>query len=192
MIDPATALSITSLVLQVVTMGKNLLGRSQQLYASASGALVQNLEIESAAKTLKALMDSLNTKLLPSEDCLDHAENRKRTFQRSSHNRWQAKEKSAQQRPDAASKASASRNVADMELRKLKDGLNITMEKLLQNLDTLKLGARHSRWQSFRQALRTVMNESELEQLENELDRFRDGINTALLVSLRLVLTFFD
>jgi hypothetical protein len=40
-------------------------------------------------------------------------------------------------------------------------------------------------WASFRQALSSVLNADEIRDLEQRLDRYQKGINSALLASLR-------
>lgn len=197
MVDPATALSITSLVLQVVTMGKTLINRTQELYKSASGALVENQEIELVGRSLSALMENLDLEfsmIEGSPDTLFEIDElflppRKRTsdLERShgGHNKGNGKETQLQELDNHSTVGTASKHDSDIVLSKLKRDLKSITGRLLGKLSMLRVDASMSKWQSFRQALRSVIAESELERLEDELNRIRNAIDTALLVSLR-------
>jgi ankyrin repeat protein/energy-coupling factor transporter ATP-binding protein EcfA2 len=70
-------------------------------------------------------------------------------------------------------------------LRELCTGCEEVSKKLLDVLEKLECEGGRSKWKSFRQALKTVWKESEIEALSKRLERYRGQIDTALLVSLR-------
>jgi vacuolar-type H+-ATPase subunit I/STV1 len=77
---------------------------------------------------------------------------------------------------------------ADAQLRTLSSGVDGILVELLNTLNSLKVDPQHTRWDSIRQSLRSTLKEAELEDLEKRLERYRQQIDTALLVSLRYVL----
>ncbi|EPE34009.1 hypothetical protein GLAREA_07022 [Glarea lozoyensis ATCC 20868] len=70
-------------------------------------------------------------------------------------------------------------------LHELCTGCEEVSKKLLDVLEKLECEGGRSKWKSFRQALKTVWKESEIEALSKRLERYRGQIDTALLVSLR-------
>jgi len=78
----------------------------------------------------------------------------------------------------------------DRELRKLCEGCRHVSGLLIEKLMSLKIESKSSgragrQWASFRQALSSVLNADEIRDLEQRLDRYQKGINSALLASLR-------
>jgi len=57
--------------------------------------------------------------------------------------------------------------------------------QLLEALEKLKVEGGSSKWKSFRQALRTIWTREHIENLEKQLDRFRQQLVISILVSLR-------
>jgi chromosome segregation ATPase len=60
------------------------------------------------------------------------------------------------------------------------DNLTVRLEKLKVEKD-----AKHRRWKSFRQALKSVWNEKDLNELAARLSGFRDQLQFHILVSLK-------
>lgn len=73
------------------------------------------------------------------------------------------------------------------ELTCLSQAVKQAADELLEKLETLKTSSKKQAWGSIRQALRSVMKESELKKLEERLDRYRKQLDTALLACLRKV-----
>jgi hypothetical protein len=61
--DPLTALSIASSVVQFVDFGSKLLSNSRKLYKSSHGILSENLDIEDVTQDLRSLLQGLKRKL---------------------------------------------------------------------------------------------------------------------------------
>jgi hypothetical protein len=57
--------------------------------------------------------------------------------------------------------------------------------ELLTALNKLKVGGKHAKWNSMRQALRTVMRKNKIDQLEKRLDRYRQELVANVLSRLR-------
>jgi len=61
--DPLTALSVASSVIQFVDFGSKLLSRSRQLYKSKEGVLTENFDVETITKDITTLVKGLKGKL---------------------------------------------------------------------------------------------------------------------------------
>jgi hypothetical protein len=75
----------------------------------------------------------------------------------------------------------------DVSLKNLCDSCISTAEELLAVLRKLRLQGRHEKWTSFRNALKTMLSENELNDLSRKLERYRRQLDTQLLASLRYV-----
>ncbi|CZR56317.1 uncharacterized protein PAC_06205 [Phialocephala subalpina] len=73
----------------------------------------------------------------------------------------------------------------EQQLSELCKGCRDVSKELLIIIQGLKSEGSHSRWSSFRQALKSVWNEDKIKALEERLDRYRRQIDTTLLISLR-------
>jgi hypothetical protein len=65
MLDPLTALSLASNIVQFIDFGTKLLAKGYELYESADGASVGNAELEFIARDLQKLNDRLKPPLSP-------------------------------------------------------------------------------------------------------------------------------
>jgi hypothetical protein len=74
------------------------------------------------------------------------------------------------------------------DLRKLCGGCNDISRQLIVAIEALQTQGRNKAWNSFRQALKTLWKEDEIEALSRRLDRYRAQIDTILLVSLTAIL----
>ncbi|KUJ13781.1 uncharacterized protein LY89DRAFT_784647 [Mollisia scopiformis] len=79
----------------------------------------------------------------------------------------------------------ASSSTAEKILQELCKGCGDVMEELLEVIQSLKSQGPHTRWNSFRQALKSVWKEDQIKALSTRLDRYRNQIDTTLLMSLR-------
>ncbi|KAE8446916.1 hypothetical protein EG329_011547 [Mollisiaceae sp. DMI_Dod_QoI] len=73
----------------------------------------------------------------------------------------------------------------EQQLGELCNGCRDVSKELLIIIQGLKSEGSHSKWSSFRQALKSVWNEDKIKALELRLDRYRRQIDTTLLISLR-------
>jgi len=69
MLDPLTALSVAGTIVQFVDFSSKLLAKSREIYESASGASIDNNQLEAIAKDLEGLNARLR-KPLPSQQSL--------------------------------------------------------------------------------------------------------------------------
>ena len=78
---------------------------------------------------------------------------------------------------------------AERQLKNLCEECDVVSRELLAKLDTLKVRSRsrYKRWDSFRQALKSMWNEGELRALEKRLEGIRTRLDTNLLICLRYV-----
>ncbi|KAF2791935.1 hypothetical protein K505DRAFT_247779, partial [Melanomma pulvis-pyrius CBS 109.77] len=75
---------------------------------------------------------------------------------------------------------------SEQELQRLSEGSKEVAEELLAALQKLKVSdGKNKAWNSFRQALNSVLSAEKIEQLSTRLERYQAQINTALLLSLR-------
>ena len=79
---------------------------------------------------------------------------------------------------------------AERQLKNLCEECDVVSRELLAKLDTLKVRSRsrYKRWDSFRQALKSMWNEGELRALEKRLEHIRTRLDTNLLICLRYVI----
>lgn len=79
---------------------------------------------------------------------------------------------------------------AERQLKNLCEECDVVSRELMAKLDTLKIRSqsRYKRWDSFRQALRSMWNEGELRALEKRLEGIRTRLDTNLLICLRYVI----
>jgi hypothetical protein len=61
--DPLTALGLASNIIQLISFTSDLVSKSREIYKSADGALVEHLELETIAKSLKDLSTDLPDEL---------------------------------------------------------------------------------------------------------------------------------
>ena len=73
MLDPLTALSVAGTIVQFVDFSSKLLAKSREIYESASGASIDNNQLEAIAKDLEGLNARLR-KPLPSQQSLDDSD----------------------------------------------------------------------------------------------------------------------
>jgi hypothetical protein len=73
MLDPMTALSVAGTIVQFVDFSSKLLVKSREIYESASGASMDNSQLEAITKDLEGLNARLR-KPLPSQQSLDDSD----------------------------------------------------------------------------------------------------------------------
>lgn len=77
---------------------------------------------------------------------------------------------------------------ADKDLAELCEGCKEISRQLIGAIQGLKAQRGNKRWNSFRQALKTIWKEDEIARISERLDRYRAQIDTRLLVSLTTTL----
>ena len=73
----------------------------------------------------------------------------------------------------------------DQEIEKLSERCIELGDRLITALDNLRSQSKHQLWGSFRQALRTTWNQSEIDTLQQTLKNYRKQITMYILVQLR-------
>ena len=73
------------------------------------------------------------------------------------------------------------------QLKDLAARSRLLSEELIVILKDLKVGSTHQKWQSFRQALRSVRKKEKIQALEKTLESLQMDINTRLLNIMRSV-----
>lgn len=73
----------------------------------------------------------------------------------------------------------------ERELKATCEGCENVGIELISALQKLKVEGRHGKWKSFRQALKSVWNKDEIDDLTDRLEGFRKQLDTHILVSLR-------
>lgn len=145
--DPLTALSLASSIVQFVDFGSELVDKGYRRYKSADGSLVEDVNTETAVHHLVYLVSKLQH---PSE--LNDAE------------------------PG---------QVEDQAFRALCTKCQLIGEELLSCLKSARVEGKHRKWQSFRQALRSVSTEEKLNKFEARLSAVKDELEFHILVDLR-------
>lgn len=62
--------------------------------------------------------------------------------------------------------------------------------ELLEAIATLKVDGKHAKWNSFRQALRSIWKEEQIDRLKERVNQSRSQLNTVLLTTLRYAIRF--
>jgi hypothetical protein len=159
--DAASAFGLAASVVQFVTFTSDLISKSQAIYKSADGALVEQIELETITQNLMNLTKDLN----------------RQTFVVSRPSKW------------------PTLNIDDRRLPELCEGCQEISKDLLKAIRSLKVEGEHRKWKSFLQALSSIWNESKIDRLRERMDRYRNVIDTHLIVSIRYdmsVRTNFD
>lgn len=73
----------------------------------------------------------------------------------------------------------------DLELRKLSNAANELATKLLEKLNMVKAQGRFRRWKSFRQALKSVCSQKDIDDMATRLGTLRDELQMRTMVSLK-------
>jgi hypothetical protein len=147
--DGLSALSVAASVAQFIEFGCSLVSITKEIYTSAGGAPLQQIEAESAIKRLVELSGRIKS---PSKLGVQ--------------------------------------GTTDDALQAICDGFISVSNELLSKLEKLKVqdGQKFRRYNSLRQALKSVWSKGSMEDVANRLNAFRKEMDAHMLVSLRLVL----
>ena len=173
MLDPLTALGVASNIIQLVQFTSDLVSKSREYYDSADGALVEQLELEAITKSLQELSKDL---IVPTGGWPNAATTKQ-----------QLSELSNEFDGDLAVVSKAMET--EKQLSELCRGCREVSKELLIIIQGLKSKGTRTKWKSFRQALKSVLEEDKIKALEARLDRYRRQIDTTLLISLRASLS---
>lgn len=155
-LDPLTALGVASNIIQCVHFTIGLFSKTHEIYRSADGALVENRDLELIGENLAGLTKTLRN------DLDDHL--------------------SSAIIPDSKCNIETRDTAA---LRAINIKCSEVAVELLGVLNKLKVGAKHSKWKSFRKALKSVWDKDKIQMVLAELSRCRAALDTELLLSLR-------
>lgn len=166
--DPVSALGLAANVLQFVEFTGKLISKGAEYYHSSDGALLGHAELNAAAENLASLARKINESIkLPI------------FFPRG---------------PEPLDRKERENYRADKCFYMIDKGLldasrqcyAISLE-LSAALSALKIPNNPTRWDCFRQALRSVWSEQKINDISRRLDQARDQLMIHLLVDLRLV-----
>ena len=143
--DPLSALSLASNIVQLVDVGTRVVSASFELY-SPDGISV-NGELESVISDLVSICSAL------------------------------------EKPQDRISELSSSKS--EIQLIPLCESCKNLGEELLAVLNSVKVQSPHKKWQSFRQALKAVWKEKEIERYKRRIADLRSEISLRLLGILR-------
>jgi N-terminal domain on NACHT_NTPase and P-loop NTPases len=149
--DPFSALTVASCVVQFVDFSSKLVAGFRELYRSA-GALAENVDLEEVTEDLSNLSEKLTTAAHP------------RTYTNST-------------------------SKDELALQKLAGSCKEVANELLSLLQDLKVQGTHQKWQSFRQALRSIHKKDKIEYFKNRLEKLQNQLNSRLLAIMRFLPT---
>jgi hypothetical protein len=154
--DGLSALSVAASVAQFIEFGASLVSKSKEIYHSADGLPIQQLEAATAAKRLVILSERIKTARQ-----LEHARTEE-SF-----------------REDGSADEQALEAICDGCISVSKQ-LILKLEKLKVN-DARK----HRKFKSFRQALKSVWSKQAVDEIAGRLKAFQTELEAHTLVSLR-------
>lgn len=166
--DPVSALGLTANVLQFVEFTGKLISKGAEYYQSSDGALLGHAELNAAAENLASLARKINesTKLPIFFPKGPEPLNRTERENYRADKRFYMIDKGL---------LDASRHCYDISL------------EMNAALTALKIPDNPTRWDCFRQALRSVWSEEKINGISRRLDQARDQLMIHLLVDLRFV-----
>lgn len=155
--DPLNAVSLAASILQFVEFTAKLVNDGRQIYDSTQGATLENCDLEAVTQSLVLIT---------------------RQISHNTHDDPSVGHHGPIVDPDAPT---------EQNLNDLGASCQDVAKELLDAPEHLKAPVSRNRWTSIVDALKTVWARGKIQGLRNRLDQYRFGINTALLVSLRLV-----
>jgi len=142
--DPLSALSLASAVIQFINFASKLFIQGAQLYRSSEGALLDNIELSSISGDLRRISIGLR----PSQSTEHLVED-------------------------------------ELALWDLSISCQKLADKILYTIEDLVARNPRARWNSVRQAFRSIRKEKEIRALEKRLDSYRSQLSIRLLAILR-------
>ncbi|KAI9650418.1 hypothetical protein NHQ30_000432 [Ciborinia camelliae] len=146
MLDPFSALSLASSIVQFVDFGSKVISSAAELHHSSEGALANNLELSTIVSDLNSISNNLAAR---------HSQQEIQTY---------SKDEQA-----LIGLASQCKELSD---------------KLLHDLDDLRIKGSHKIWASARQAIRSLWKEAYIAKTSKRLDEFRNELTLRFLALL--------
>lgn len=153
--DPLSALSVATSVIQFVDFGCKLVSQTRQIYKSVDGTLSDRVIVEVLAVDLESLSLNLQNSLRENQPV--NAEGQQET---SVHDR------------------------ALDDLCRRCHGISKELIAKLNNLK-VQGSTKHRNWESFKKALRAMWGKEELDSLATQLNELRSEIEFRVLLSFR-------
>ncbi|KAF2803249.1 uncharacterized protein BDZ99DRAFT_576168 [Mytilinidion resinicola] len=153
--DPLSALSVASGVIQIVDFSAKVISRTREIYLSADGALEENSFLEDATANLSELSTELTEEI-------------RQTV-------WGFRSKGS----------GFGRKSADEQLIQLAKDSRMVATNLLEKLDRVKRKKDGGKRNALNQGIRSILEQKEVSGLADRLDQIRKQVDTALLLSLR-------
>jgi hypothetical protein len=147
-VDPFSALGVAGNIVQFLDFGSKLVSKGKEIYTSADGSSVTNVELEFISQDLHSIADSLS--------------------------------------PNSSPSSSQNSNLGDDEMRRLATSCKAVAEELLGVVRDLKVeeNCKHRKWKSFRQALKSVWKDGDIQSLQDRIDGFRRQLTIRLITIL--------
>lgn len=161
--DPLSALGVAGNIVQFIDFSCKLISTGQKIHGSASGALVENLEIEAIAASIQDLSSKVDESLV--------------TILRVP--------KAVGSNRANGENAISSINANNASILEVCQHCSNVGGELQEALQSIKIRGSHREWNSFRAALRSVWDEPKVEEIFRRLQRLRDQLDSAILVSIR-------
>ncbi|KXG52206.1 uncharacterized protein PGRI_084900 [Penicillium griseofulvum] len=156
-LDPSTSLAVVGIVIQFVDAGCKLFSKSREFYKSTTGALADDIELQSIARQLEELAGS--ARFLPSlSDSPGASRGEKLLLEISQGCQEQAKKLDDILRPLRTSEASAA----------------------IPLLRTTDDHTTNKKWEAFRFALRRMRKSGEIDRIAKRLDTYGQQLNSCL------------
>jgi hypothetical protein len=206
MLDPLTSLSVATSIVQFIDFSSKLVSKASELRTSATGALIENFELEAVAQHTLSLCKRLKeteektrpgdafNNLFTSESAQRSRRTRINNLNTDSDQSW------LQERKDQAEYERLQKEVRQKEQklvgvqREVQEQIHVITKscenaanELLDAVSSLKIQGKHTKWKSFRQALCVIWNQDRVDGLASRLDRLRAQLDTELLNSMRSV-----
>ncbi|CAO2648136.1 Nn.00g090580.m01.CDS01 [Neocucurbitaria sp. VM-36] len=150
-----TAPSLSTAMIQFVDFARKLVSKGYKIYKATEGTLLEYSELDITARKLVPL-NYLITETY--DDAL---------------------------KEDSYRSGGSIPLDSEAQLRDVCRGCSATAEKLVTALERLKSLEKRSKWESFRQAFKSLRGKDRVLALKNQLDVYRDNLNTTLLLSLK-------
>lgn len=163
MLDPLTAFGVAANVIQFVDFGMKLVSTGNILYKNRS--LIQHTELRQQAHQLVKFNEILKSRLWS----FDHEDQSAETARQQGHSR----------RPTGPP------DEIELLLRSALNYSTACAEELLEIVNRLTVSGRHAKWQSFRIALSSLLDESHIEKTTQKLFQAQQKVQIFLLFYTR-------
>ncbi|PVI03076.1 hypothetical protein DM02DRAFT_698828, partial [Periconia macrospinosa] len=156
-VDPFSALSLAGNIVQFLDFGQKLLSKGKEIYKSAEGTTTTHIELELIYDDLWAVSDKLAARAPPSP--ANYSSDNLTDYRLS---------------------------IVDDQISQLATSCQTLAQELLSIVRELRVdpGSKHRKWESFRQAMKSLGKKSQIEALQQRLNAFRDEMTIRLVAVL--------